>query len=47
MKVGAIDPQHRELKANMSEDTVTLHMRHLLTKFRAFTMYRLKEVICP
>ena len=36
MKVGAIDPLNRELQANTSYDTVTSHMRHLLTKFPCF-----------
>ena len=42
MKVGAIDLHHRELQVNMSQDTVTSHMRHLLTKFRVFTTCSLK-----
>ena len=42
MKGGAIDLHHRELQANMSKDTVTSHMRHLLTKFRVFATGRLK-----
>ena len=36
MQVGAIDPHHRELQANMSQNTVTTHVHHLLTKFRRF-----------
>ena len=36
MKTGAKDPHHRNLLANMSLDTVTSHMRHLMTKFRVF-----------
>ena len=44
---GAIDPHHKELQANMSQDTVTSHMRHLLTTFRVFMTCRLKSGICP
>ena len=37
MKAGSVDPHHREVQANMSHDTVTSHMRHLLTKVRVST----------
>ena len=47
MKVGAIDPHHRKLQVNMSQDTVTSHMRHLFIKFRVFMTDRLKAGICP
>ena len=43
MKRGAIDLHHRELQANMSQDTVTSRMHHLLTEFRVFTTCRLKS----
>ena len=47
MKVAAVDLHHREFQANMSSDTVTSHVRHLLTEFSVFTTCRLKTGICP
>ena len=42
MKIGPKYPHHRELYADMSQQTVTTNMRLLLTKFPFFFVYKVR-----